>query len=180
MRKEHQFSNVPTYIPDSLTLLCLRQQKGVATSIVLLADVLADLTEEDKALLEEPAFSIKRPASFSGASISVNVPLIMKCSDGSYISRFDYHNVETSSPKHQPVLEKFRQSAIDQNKWISLYLEPGQVVTFDNQKTLHTRNGFKANFDGNDRWLIRLFGTYEKPTSEYFVSTECNHHLKTQ
>lgn len=180
LREENAFNQIKTYIPDSLTLLCLRQQKGVATSIVLLSEVLDDLTDNDKKLLQEPVFNIKRPASFVGKSVTENVPLIMKCEDGSYISRFDYHNIETKSTIHQPILEKFRQSAIDQNKWISLYLKPGQMVTFDNQKTLHTRNGFKANFDGNDRWLIRLFGSYNIPANECFVSLDCNHHLKNQ
>lgn len=180
LREEDMFNDVPTYIPDTLTLLCLKQQEGVATSILLLSDVLKDLVEEEISLLEERKFIIKRPASFSGETEVRDVPLLMKGKDGSYISRFDYHNIDTESPKHKVVLEKFKKSAIDQDKWISLYLRPGEIVTFDNQKTLHTRNGFKAKFDGNDRWLIRLFGTYDKPLKEYFVSSECNHHLRTK
>lgn len=179
LREEEQFNNVGTYVPDTLTLLCLRQQEGVATSIVLLDDVLADLTEEEKEQLQESVFTIARPASFEGSSACANVPLLRKLSDGSYVSRFDFHNISTSSKIHQPILEKFKKSAIDENKWISLYLEPGQAVTFDNQKTLHTRNGFKAKFDGKDRWLLRVFGSYEKPQQDYFVSSDCHHHLKT-
>ncbi|UXN35710.1 hypothetical protein N8E86_01975 [Avibacterium paragallinarum] len=33
---------------------------------------------------------------------------------------------------------------------------------FNNQRTLHTRNKFTPKFDGNDRWLLRLFGLWEK------------------
>lgn len=156
-----------------------KQQKGVATSILLLSDVLADLSENDKKLLEDPVFRIKRPASFAGNSSCDNLPLLSRDVDGDYISRFDYHNVETESTQHSQALESFKKSVLDQNKWISLYLEPGQAVTFDNQKTLHTRNGFKANFDGNDRWLLRVFGLYNKPTAAMLLSPECNHHLKT-
>lgn len=179
LRSENQFNNISTYIPDTLTLLCLRKHEGVATSILLLKDVLADFSEEEIRLLQDPVFNINRPASFADQSTNKNLPLIMKADDGDYISRFDYHNVSTESEKHFTLLKKFQVSSIDKSKWISLFLEPGQAVTFDNQKVLHTRNGFKARFDGKDRWLLRVFGTYEKPSSEQLVSPVCNHHLRT-
>lgn len=167
-------------VPDTLSLLCLRQQDNVATSILKLDDILDELSEEEIKLLEEAEFTVNRPASFEKQESIDKLPLLLKGDDGLYVSRFDYHNVRASSPKYDSVLEKFKRVSLDPKKWVSLYLKPGQVVTFDNQRTLHTRNGFKPKFDGNDRWLLRVFGLFEKCHDKYFLDTSCKHHLHTK
>lgn len=167
-------------IPHTLTLLCLRHQKGVATSIVPLVDVLSDLSQEDIELLSLPHFKVKRPASFqSNNLIKSNLPILRK-HNGSYLSRFDYHNVFSDFPDEQQALQRLQKASLNQDKWISLYLEPGQAVTFDNQKVLHTRNGFKPLFNGKDRWLLRVFGLYDDSWKNHLLSKDCNHHLHTK
>lgn len=162
--------------PDTLSLLCLRQIKNVATSIIKLDDVLGELSDDDIALLQDNVFNVSRPASFSNHSILRDVPLLSKYNQ-IYISRFDYHNVFTDSLEHKYALDNFKKSSIDEKKWIRLYLKPAQIVTFDNQRTLHTRDGFTPKFNGFDRWLIRVFGLYQKPAPKYLLSPNCNHHL---
>lgn len=142
--------------------------------------MLGDLSEQDLARLSEPCFQVKRPASFEYQSVcSHDVPLLLQDERGHRCSRFDYHNVITHSARHLPALERMRASARDEKKWLSLELEPGQVLTFDNQRTLHSRNGFVPDFNGRDRWLLRMFGLYQKPDNSLFISTDCRHHLKT-
>ena len=168
-----------TPVPDTLTLLCLRQHENVATSILLLDDVLSDLSAEELHLLQEPQFTISRPASFQDGHLLHHLPVLVRQEDGVYHSRFDYHNVSSSSPQHESALNRFKSLALDEKKWKALYLRPGQAVTFNNQRTLHTRNGFQPRFDGKDRWLLRVFGLYQPPQSSYLFSASCNHHLKT-
>lgn len=180
LRSENLQQSIKTPSPDTLTLLCLRQHEGVATSILLLNDILAFLSNEEKLLLQDPVFSVNRPASFKGNYSSSNLPLLIQESDNSYISRFDYHNLSTQhSPEHICALDKFKQISTDKSIWKSFYLQPGQAVTFDNQKTLHTRNGFQPLFNGKDRWLLRVFGLYQKPSDCCLVTPDCKHHLKT-
>lgn len=167
-------------VPDTLSLLCLRQQDNVATSILKLDDVLDELSGEEIKLLEEAEFTVNRPASFEKQESIDKLPLLRKGENGLYVSRFDYPNVRASNPKYNSVLEKFKRVSLDPKKWVSLHLKPGQVVTFDNQRTLHTRNGFKPKFDGNDRWLLRVFGLFEKCPDEYFLDASCKHHLHTK
>lgn len=162
--------------PDTLSLLCLRQQEGVATSIIKLDDIISSLSHRDINLLQEECFCVSRPASFDKKSNLKNVPLL-SVDKGKYISRFDYHNVFSENPIHQSALENFKKSSLDNSKWIELYLQPKQIITFDNQRVLHTRNGFVPKFDGFDRWLIRVFGLYYKPDGSYLISQDCNHHL---
>ncbi|MDO4906300.1 TauD/TfdA family dioxygenase [Neisseria sp.] len=179
LRNEPLQRSIKTPSPDTLTLLCLRQHEGVATSILLLNDILTFLSEEEKQLLQDPVFSVSRPASFAGSHTTENLPLLIQQSDGSYISRFDYHNISTQySHGHISALEKFKHISTDETIWKAFYLQPGQAVTFDNQKTLHTRNGFKPYFNGKDRWLLRVFGLYHKP-SDCCLVPGSKHHLKT-
>ncbi|WP_340610505.1 TauD/TfdA family dioxygenase [Xenorhabdus bharatensis] len=167
-----------TPCPDTLSLLCLKKEDNVFTSIIRLDDVLTDLSQKDINLLKEHNYIVKRPDSFEGSSQMVeNLPLINEY-NGKYYSRFDYHNVLSEKKENNDALEKLRKSSMDKNKWIELSLNPGQVVIFNNQRTLHTRNAFQPRFDGNDRWLLRLFALYQKPEESYLLSQECNHHLK--
>ncbi|OSI13182.1 hypothetical protein BWD07_01745 [Neisseria canis] len=180
LRNEKSSNYLKTPVPDTLSLLCLRQNKEVATSILLLDTVLAEFNVEEKKLLEEPEFTINRPASFTKGSSNNQVPLLVKDNNGLYLSRFDFHNVSTKNPVHSEILEKFKKISLNPDIWISLYLEPGQIVTFDNQRVLHTRNGFQPKFDGYDRWLLRVFGLFTKCAYETLLSpNKCLHHLRT-
>jgi L-asparagine oxygenase len=38
-----------------------------------------------------------------------------------------------------------------------VHLDPGSLLVINNKKVLHSRSEFPANFDGNDRWLIRSY-----------------------
>ena len=43
----------------------------------------------------------------------------------------------------------------------SIHLTPGDFLLIDNMKSVHFRSGFKALYDGNDRWLIRAYGKWD-------------------
>lgn len=154
-------------------------QKNVFTSILLLDDVLKRLSDNDIETLTKPNFIIKRPDSFeSNEPFVYDLPLLCEV-NGKFYSRFDYHNVTSNDKNSLEVLEKLRKITLDENLWKKLCLRPGQMVIFNNQRTLHTRNKFTPTFDGNDRWLLRLFGVLNKPDSHILVSDKCNHHIKT-
>ncbi|EGY27885.1 putative taurine catabolism dioxygenase [Candidatus Regiella insecticola 5.15] len=173
-------SQCKTCCPDTLSLLCLRQQEGVYTSLLQLDKVLADLSSADINALSEPYFSVKRPDSFEGDELYLQqVPLLIKDNTGHVCSRFDYHNISTSSYRHQIALENLKRSSTNREKWQSFALKPGQILTFDNQRNLHSRNGFVPNFDGKDRWLLRMFGLQAPPTADVLLEEDCHHHLRT-
>lgn len=165
--------------PDTLSLLSLKHQENVFTSILRLDDVLKNFSAHEIEILTKPNFIVKRPDSFESDDIAIkNLPLLCKV-DGKFYSRFDYHNVDSHDEKSLEVLNKFREITLNEALWTKLCLTPGQVVIFNNQRTLHTRNKFTPNFDGNDRWLLRLFGVFNKPDNSALVSDSCNHHIKT-
>ncbi|MDX7988104.1 hypothetical protein FE392_12295 [Xenorhabdus sp. 12] len=176
MIKGDSIKNTPC--PETLSLLCLKKEDNVFTSIIKLDDVLTDLSQKDINFLKEDNYTVKRPDSFEGNSQIVNnLPLINEY-NGKYYSRFDYHNVFSERKENKEALDKLRISSMDKQKWINLSLNPGQVIIFNNQRIFHTRNAFQPRFDGNDRWLLRLFSLYNKPEKSFFLSEKCNHHLK--
>lgn len=166
--------------PDTLTLLSLRSQDNVFTSLLLLDDILENLSDDDIKLLSQPLFKVKRPDSFEKDNISINnLPLLTK-HNGRYYSRFDYHNISTTDSLCLKALNKFREISLNERLWKRFNLKPGELIIFNNQRTLHTRNKFTPKFNGNDRWLLRLFGLRERPSENSLVSYNCNHHLKTK
>ncbi|WP_156816475.1 TauD/TfdA family dioxygenase [Oceanimonas smirnovii] len=176
--ESHTVSITPC--PDTLTLFCLRNNEEVTTSLLRLDDVLSDLSDSDIACLYEPNFIVKRPDSFEEQSIrSPELPLLSKDKNGNICSRFDYHNVYSRDRKNIKALEKLRESTRDKSKWLSVTLKPGQALTFDNQRMLHTRNGFKPYHHGKERWLLRVFGLSSPPANDALLEGNCKHHLKT-
>jgi alpha-ketoglutarate-dependent taurine dioxygenase len=39
---------------------------------------------------------------------------------------------------------------------MDVILQPGDIYFIDNFRAVHGRKPFKANYDGNDRWLKRI------------------------
>lgn len=165
--------------PDTLTLLCLRKEPGVNTSLLKLDQVVSQLSETTLNTLAQPLFIIRRPASFSTSSSVEGVPVIVN-KDGTWYSRFDWHNTIGMTPEAELALEKIRYLTLERDLWFDVPLEPGDAVTFLNQRTLHTRNAFEPRFDGSDRWLLRVFGMKTRPLETQLLDPKsCLHHLRT-
>ena len=165
--------------PDTLTLLCLRKEDGVNTSLLKLDEILSKLSEKDIDNLSRPIFKVKRPASFSEESIVESLPIIVK-KDNVWYTRFDWHNTSGMTLEAEASLEKMRFITLEHDLWFNVPLEPGDAVTFLNQRTMHTRNAFEPRFDGTDRWLLRVFGMKTRPVeSQLLEPLNCLHHLRT-
>jgi L-asparagine oxygenase len=50
---------------------------------------------------------------------------------------------------------------------ISHNLKPGEIIFIDNNRAVHGRSSFSPKYDGNDRFLIRCFATFELEKSYY-------------
>ena len=44
---------------------------------------------------------------------------------------------------------------------VGVRLRPGDVLLLDNRRTVHSRSSFEPRFDGNDRWLQRVWARPE-------------------
>jgi L-asparagine oxygenase len=57
------------------------------------------------------------------------------------------------------------------NQRIKYNLQPGEIILVDNNRAIHGRSPFFPKYDGNDRFLVRSFGTFDYEKSGYARST---------
>lgn len=165
--------------PETLTLLCLRKEENVKTSLLKLDAVIEQLTEETKLVLTQPLFRVNRPASFESNAFVEGVPVLV-LNNAVWYSRFDWHNISGMTAEAEKALNIMRQFTLDRSLWLDVPLNPGDAITFLNQRTMHTRNAFQPRFDGTDRWLLRVFGLLARPLQSQLLTPEsCLHHLRT-
>lgn len=169
-------------IPDNLSLYCLKQQTpSVSTDMIQIDDITDQMTPEQIHCLMQPVFTVERPSSFSGYTDSFvrDVPLLFKNNLGQYISRFDTHRISTDNTRAASALEEFRRIGSDDDIKLRMDLQCGDFVIFKNKRTLHSRGAFEPKFDGNDRWLLRVFSMNARPREEILVEPTDPAHLKT-
>lgn len=154
--------------PEYLALFCLRGDESATTEVIELKDVIRHLSEQDLEIAQKPIFNIKRPDSFEdGNPVVENLPLIFKHSNR-YLSRFDFHNVSSKEQSGIELLDKFK--TILETKDIShkIVFTQGDFLIFKNQETLHKRSSFTLNYNGSDRWLLRMFGMNDTPSGNLY------------
>lgn len=145
--------------PEYLTLTGLRCELGVPTRIVAIDDVLAMLPTDVEEELSQPHFTVRRPASFGKqGNVLENVPLLYRNAAGGLYCRYNQASVEATCANAQLALQLFAAAANHPDVVHHILLQPGDMLIFKNQQTLHARDGFTPRYDGRDRWMLRVFG----------------------
>jgi len=164
------------YRGDYIAMMCLRNPDLVATTMACIDDV--TLTEEQVKLLFSPHFVI-HPDESHREKNKGNTELD---SEDSLSSAYKRINEMTTAPQKIAVLygdpaspylridpyfmdeveDEGAQNALNalveslEAALIDVALQPGDFIFIDNLKTVHGRRSFKARYDGNDRWLMRI------------------------
>lgn len=142
--------------PDYVLLSCLRpDHEGIAgLQLSCIRPALSLLADEDRAVLAEPRFRTGPPPSFSGTGASA------------------VHAILTGAPDDPDICVDFnstipldRRSAIAMSRLgeamaavaTTVRLAAGDLVVIDNRLTVHGRTAFSPRYDGQDRWLHRVF-----------------------
>lgn len=145
--------------PEYLTLTGLRCELDVPTRIVAIRDVLDILPDFVEQELLRPNFSIRRPESFgSQGNVLENVPLLYKPATGGLHCRYNKAAVTATTANADFAMQLFASTANHPDVIRHILLQPGDMLIFKNQQTLHARDGFAPRYDGRDRWMIRVFG----------------------
>lgn len=143
--------------PDFVVLYCVRTPKAPpATHLSLLKDILPRLTDEEIAVLREPRFTINVVDSFlSGGEESVRLPLsILDGCERTPTVRW-HENVRGIDRSAENAAAAFSEAAKAAAK--AVRLQPGDLLAFANEHSLHGRDKFDASLDGADRWLLRSY-----------------------
>jgi L-asparagine oxygenase len=142
--------------PDYIGLLCLRpaDQDQVGTQVAAIRNALPLLGDADQAILREPRFVTAAPPSFHSADRSGARPVLTGHSDDPDIC-VDFHATTPVDDAAARALTNLR-TALDEVR-SDLVLRPGDMVFLDNRLVVHGRVAFSPRYDGNDRWLHRVF-----------------------
>jgi L-asparagine oxygenase len=145
---------------DFLGLSCLRSDhEGVARTGVASARLATErlpwVIIED--WLSKPFYRVKIPSSFMHTNLTElwSKPMAVLFGDLRNPNMcIDLDAMEATEPRAQRALEEFAIAL--KSTHVSETLVPGDVLIVDNNLAAHTRSGFRARYDGHDRWLQRL------------------------
>jgi L-asparagine oxygenase len=151
--------------PDFLLLLCLRADRD-GQARTLYADarkVVAELTPEVREILRQPRFLMAAPSNYTlliaaaanGEKVWSNpVPVLTGPRDFPeiYIAA---NGVSALDPQAGEALDALFAACQKVGEQHAVFLKPGQAMLINNRKGVHARTQFKANYDGQDRWLLR-------------------------
>ncbi|WP_232434428.1 TauD/TfdA family dioxygenase [Pseudomonas asplenii] len=145
--------------PEYLSLTGLRCELEVPTRIVAIRDVLDSLPDFVEQELQRPNFNVRRPESFGKqGNVLEHVPLLYKSASGGLHCRYNKAAVSATTANADFAMQLFAATANHPDVIRHILLQPGDMLIFKNQQTLHARDGFAPRYDGRDRWMIRVFG----------------------
>ncbi|MEW9669201.1 TauD/TfdA family dioxygenase [Ammoniphilus sp. 3BR4] len=157
--KFHTEDAIHPYKPDHLGLICLRadheQKAKTLTASILRA--LPYLPSTAVTLLRKPLYRLYAPSSFikfGSERYSTVIPILT----GSLLSpHMCVHlpTMEGINREAQWALEALQAALCSVAE--EFVLLPGDMLIIDNRFAAHARTSFQARYDGNDRWLQRMF-----------------------
>jgi L-asparagine oxygenase len=150
--------------PDYVVLVCLRADRHgqAGTSYAAVQDMCRHLAANEVAVLRKPAFQFAASYSFTGkcgAERVWSVPsAVVKGPDACPEVSVDLLcGVRALTEEAAAILEKLRHICPQSDVSSVVYLKPGDILLMDNRKGAHARSSFRAYFDGQDRWLQRVY-----------------------
>jgi L-asparagine oxygenase len=142
--------------PDFVGLLCLRpaHEDQVGTQVASIRRALPLLDEETRTILQEPRFLTEAPPSFRSTGLSDPKPVLDGAPEDPDIC-VDFHATSGLDEGAEKALVQLREAL-----WAvraDVVLRPGDMIFVDNRLVVHGRVAFSPRYDGNDRWLHRVF-----------------------
>ena len=162
--------------PDILTLGCLRGDKHATTYIFPVNLLLNNMLEKDIECLRKPLWKIGVDLSFRMCQTDFiegecrgPIPILYGSEENPMLV-FDQDlmtgiNEEAERLKNEiiQIYYKYRYAYV---------MQPGEIIFIDNQRAVHGRSPFTPRYDGNDRFIVRSFVTYDLSKSEYARSKD--------
>ncbi|MFD8060461.1 TauD/TfdA family dioxygenase [Streptomyces cyaneofuscatus] len=144
------------YRPDFVALSCLRQDLDgeAGLRVASLRRAVRLLSAEQREVLAEPRFRTDPPPSFDGAGNAVAHGVLSGAPEDPD-ARVDFHAttpLDAGATGAMAALREALEAVVD-----TVYFAPGDLAIVDNRVALHGRTPFTPRYDGNDRWLHRVF-----------------------
>jgi L-asparagine oxygenase len=153
--------------PDILSLACIKGDISAYTYILPVQRIINNMNAEELELLHKPLWKTGVDLSFKlnghefiDGDIRGPMPIL---DNGQLIFDQDLMSgiTEKSDKLVNKIVDIYYKHRIEHN------LKPGEIILIDNNRAVHGRSPFFPKFDGNDRFLIRCFSTFDYEKSEY-------------
>ena len=157
--------------PDLLSLACLRSNRDAFTYILPVKHILHHISKETHDLLLKPLWNFGIDLSFKinnnefiDGDIRGPFPILQYHNNVPYLL-FDQNLITGITPEANMIIKELIE--IYYNYRLKYCLQSGDILIINNNIAVHGRSPFKAQYDGNDRFLVRCFGTYDLDKSLY-------------
>ncbi|MCA3554806.1 TauD/TfdA family dioxygenase [Aestuariivirga sp.] len=143
--------------------VCLRARSDVPMETAALDDLLPELEAahgpEPARILQSPVYDVRWPDShLKGGQIAVaGVPVLVPDALGRMHSRYHAANISSADANAQAALDKFHRIVSKTKSVMEIYSEPGDLLIYSNTRMMHRRRAYAANFDGSDRYYVRVY-----------------------
>ena len=142
--------------PDYLILMCLREdsEKNARSILSSANTAIQQLPYAFIEVLRQPVFRSGVQHNQEVECESPLMPILTGDAEKPFIN-FDPDLMTAQTTEAQVAMQALKE-ALDRNRK-SFFLQQGDVLILDNRRVLHGRNAFNAKFDGQDRWLQRVY-----------------------
>jgi L-asparagine oxygenase len=161
--------------PDLLSLVCLRpdHDREARTLVASARDIADALPRSDVEVLRAPLFQTRMPTSFltepdAEEVLSDPQPVLTGRRDDPRICVDSFNTVPTTAEAERSLRELVR---VLKSKLDGPALEPGDLLMVDNRRAVHARTAFRPRYDGEDRWLQRVYAVCEPRKVEWIHSS---------
>ena len=142
--------------PAYVHLMCLRGDEAAQTTYATMEDIISNLDRDTLSCLYEPVFKTTIDLSFrenGEEDVELLMPILSHGPDGTIIT-YDQALMSGVSPEASQAL--LALETIVSRCTRAVVLRQGDILTINNQTTIHGRRPFTPRYDGTDRWLQRL------------------------
>jgi L-asparagine oxygenase len=157
--------------PDILCLACLRGDPNALTYILPIHKIIDQMTREEKLLLREQLWKIGVDLSFklhgkefAEGEIRGPISIIYGEENDPHLT-FDQDLMFSFCETGEYLLNKIEN--IYYKDRFQHNLTPGEIILIDNRRAVHGRSPFFPKYDGNDRFLVRCFSTFDYEKSAF-------------
>ncbi|MFE4613658.1 TauD/TfdA family dioxygenase [Streptomyces niveus] len=142
--------------PDHIGLMCLRpdHERRAGTLVSSIRKALPLLDDADAEILNRPRFVTQAPPSF-GAGDATAPHAVLGGSLHDPDVRVDFNATRALDDEAHEALERLGVALMRVSS--SLVMGAGEMVFVDNRLVVHGRTDFTPRYDGQDRWLHRIY-----------------------
>jgi L-asparagine oxygenase len=156
--------------PDWVALYCVRTPpEAPSTRLVFLDEVLAQLTDDEIAVLREPRFTIRVVDShLAEGEKDIALPVApLSGSPRDPVIRW-HETLTANDDVAERAMRAFSAAAKRATRYVTL--GEGDMLVFANEFCLHGRDKFEARLDGTDRWTLRGYALRDITITRPFVT----------